>query len=67
MIIASTASSPSCSPNNLLSGSLEIHLVSWVNIVGVRAHLIRLMGYVAFIGFSPPPPNPFSWVYQHRF
>uniref|UniRef100_A0A0D3CJM2 Uncharacterized protein n=1 Tax=Brassica oleracea var. oleracea TaxID=109376 RepID=A0A0D3CJM2_BRAOL len=49
--IVSTAS-PSCLPIAFLSGSLEIHLISRVNIVDFRAGLIRLMGSLASIGFS---------------
>lgn len=37
----------------LLSELLEIYLVSRVNIVGFRAGLIRLMGSLASVGFSP--------------
>ncbi|CAH8387491.1 unnamed protein product [Eruca vesicaria subsp. sativa] len=59
---ASTVS-PSRSPNNLLSGTTEIHLVSRVIIVGVRAVLISLMDCLAnrsfSIGASLPPSKPF--------
>ena len=50
--IVSTASL-SCLPIILFSGSLEIHLVSRVSIVGSRADLIRLMVYLASVGFLP--------------
>ncbi|CAN7032485.1 unnamed protein product [Brassica rapa subsp. trilocularis] len=50
--IVSTASL-SCLPIILLSGSLEIHLVSRVSIVGSRADFIRLMGSLASVGFLP--------------
>lgn len=49
--IASTAS-PSCLLIVLISGSLKIHLVSWVNIVGFRAGLFRLVDTLASTGFS---------------
>lgn len=49
----SSIASPSCLPIMLLSGSIEIHLISRVNIIGFRADLICLMGSLASIGFSP--------------
>ena len=45
--------SPYCLPIAFLSGSLEIHLISGVNIVGFRNDPIHLMGSLASIGFSP--------------
>ncbi|KAF8110964.1 hypothetical protein N665_0077s0026 [Sinapis alba] len=57
----------SCLRIILLSGLLEIHLVSRVNIVGFRADLIHLIGSLASIGFSPSLPNLFIRIFQRRF